>query len=666
MGAVTFSIDPRLVDALREPLQLSTFVETGTFEGDAVAAVKDRFERVVTVELSQPLWERAAARFRGHRGVEVLLGDSSEVLARIAPTLHTAATLFWLDAHWCVADSTAGEKSQCPLLEELGAIGQLNDRSAVLIDDARLFLAPPPAPHEASHWPRFDEIVHALRRLSPIHRLMVVNDVIAFFPPAAEGALGRFAAAHGVDWLHAMQSLEQNGALRASLEEKEAALQALHASAEAMRIQMEGKEALMVALHRAVDVSVSQHQIIVRALEEKETSLRELRQAVSEHGAGAGELLNERNRGARELATERALAAGELAAERVRAASELAAERARSTAELQAKEAVIQELSRALDAFRRAFPLFRPFLRTALGVKRLLMPRLGMLYQHDPIPLRTRQAEADSPALSQTPTISLVTPSFRQGAFIERTLESVIAQEYPALEYFVQDGGSDDETVEVLQRHAARLSGYDSQPDSGQSQAINRGFARTTGEIMGWLNSDDILLPGALATVAGYFNRHPEVDVVYGHRIVIDENDREIGRWVMPPHDDEVLSWADYVPQETLFWRRRIWDRAGGRIDESFRFAMDWDLLVRFRKAGARFARLPRFIGGFRVHPQQKTSAAISDVGFQEMDRIRLRELGRVPSRAQIGRALAPYLARHVASDIAWRVRRRLAGNKAQ
>ena len=93
---------------------------------------------------------------------------------------------------------------------------------------------------------------------------------------------------------------------------------------------------------------------------------------------------------------------------------------------------------------------------------------------------------------------------------------------------------------------------------------------------MGWLNSDDSINPKALRFVAEYFATHPEADVIYGNRIIIDENDQEIGRWLMPPHDDRVLDWIDYVPQETLFWRKRAWDRAGG-IDPTFQFALDWD-----------------------------------------------------------------------------------------
>lgn len=238
-------------------------------------------------------------------------------------------------------------------------------------------------------------------------------------------------------------------------------------------------------------------------------------------------------------------------------------------------------------------------------------------------------------------------------------MDSILNQGYPNLEYFVQDGGSDDGTIDVLKQYSDRLSGWESAPDDGQSQAINLGFARTHGEIMAWLNSDDLFLSGALAYVADYFARHPEVDVVYGHRILIDEQDKEIGRWILPRHDDDALAWADFIPQETLFWRRSIWEKAGGQIDESFRFAMDWDLLLRFRGCGARIVRLPCFLGAFRIHDEQKTSAAIHDVGMEEMRRLRARELGRDVTQAEIRRALVPYLLRHVGCDVWMRVRKR-------
>jgi glycosyltransferase involved in cell wall biosynthesis len=261
-------------------------------------------------------------------------------------------------------------------------------------------------------------------------------------------------------------------------------------------------------------------------------------------------------------------------------------------------------------------------------------------------PPRPLACEAPPLVDASTPQlrISLVTPVLNQAAFVGRTIESVLAQDYPRLEYIVQDGGSTDGTLEVIASLAARLTRWRSEADAGQADAINRGFAQASGDIMAWLNADDLLLPGALAAVASFFEQHPEVDVVYGDRVVIDEAGQEIGRWALPPHADWHLSWWDFVPQETLFWRRRIWERVGARLDPSFGFAMDWDLLVRFRDAGARFAHLPRYLGAFRVHPAQKTSAQMRDVGQPEMERIRTRCLGRVPSRWQRRRALARYL----------------------
>src|SRR4029078_10186052 len=116
------------------------------------------------------------------------------------------------------------------------------------------------------------------------------------------------------------------------------------------------------------------------------------------------------------------------------------------------------------------------------------------------------------------------------------------------------------------------------------------------------------LLPGTLAYVAQAFIDRPDVDLIYGHRVVIGTEGYEIGRWVLPPHDYELTKWLDFVPQETLFWRRRVWD-AIGPFDTSFQFALDWDCILRAQAAGFKFKRLPRFLACFRVHDMQKTSA---------------------------------------------------------
>jgi hypothetical protein len=278
----------------------------------------------------------------------------------------------------------------------------------------------------------------------------------------------------------------------------------------------------------------------------------------------------------------------------------------------------------------------------------LIRPRLGQLSHYAPRPLRLPEKYARLAAPPNPPRISIVTPSFNQAHLIERTIRSVLDQAYPNLEYIVQDGASTDGTAGVLARFDDRLCHWESKPDRGQTDAINRGFARATGDILAYLNSDDLLLPGALNAVARYFIEHPEIDAVYGHRILIDEQDREIGRWILPRHDDRVLSWADYVPQETLFWRRRAWDKVGARFDDTFHFAMDWDFLLRLRDAGARIARMPRFLGAFRIHQQQKTSAAMADLGASEMARLRLRSLGYVPAPEEVHVHVAPYLARHM------------------
>jgi len=244
--------------------------------------------------------------------------------------------------------------------------------------------------------------------------------------------------------------------------------------------------------------------------------------------------------------------------------------------------------------------------------------------------------------------ISIVTPTLNSAQFLERTVRSVMDQGYEGLEYIVQDGGSTDGTLGLLEPYRARIASVETRKDNGQTDALNAGFRRSTGEILAYLNSDDLLLPGTLHYVAQFLARHPDVDAVYGHRIIIDEYDEEIGRWVLPPHDDHILDWADYVPQETLFWRRGIWERIGSQLDESFQFAMDWDLLLRFREAGARFVRAPRFLGAFRVHPAQKTSAQLSGLGAEEMARLRQRVHGRPVSNEMVYRHIRPYFRRHL------------------
>jgi GT2 family glycosyltransferase len=275
-------------------------------------------------------------------------------------------------------------------------------------------------------------------------------------------------------------------------------------------------------------------------------------------------------------------------------------------------------------------------------------PRLGSLRHHSPQPLLVPWHYYRTDAPSPAPTISIVTPSLNQGRFLERALYSVRSQGYPRVEHVVRDGGSEDESPDVLLRRTEWLASWTSEPDGGQADAINRGFANTHGEIMAYLNADDLLLPGALAYVARYLDRHPDVDVVYGHRLLIDEHDGVIGRWVLPPHDSAVLAWADFVPQETLFWRRSVWDAAGGALDGRLDFAIDWDLLLRFSAAGARFVRLPRYLGAFRVHDEQKTLTQF-ERWYRECRILLEREHHRPVSLEEVRARVNRYARRHVA-----------------
>jgi hypothetical protein len=224
MGAVSFSLDPNLVSALKEACKFSTLVETGTFKGDTAHTLNAEFDRIFTVELSEGLATQAKQRLKRFSNVSVCHESSVPFLSRLKDELRGEAKLYWLDAHWCVAEGTAGEQSQCPLLDELAAIGELNASSAILIDDARLFMTIPPAPHETTHWPSFDAIIKALFASSPIHKVMVLNDVIVFYPPVAEVSVVRFAREHGIDWLGVIHS---NSQLRRELAEKDAILRQL-------------------------------------------------------------------------------------------------------------------------------------------------------------------------------------------------------------------------------------------------------------------------------------------------------------------------------------------------------------------------------------------------------------------------------------------------------
>jgi glycosyltransferase involved in cell wall biosynthesis len=304
--------------------------------------------------------------------------------------------------------------------------------------------------------------------------------------------------------------------------------------------------------------------------------------------------------------------------------------------------------------------MMAPLIRRSWRAK--FSPKLWQWVQYEPRDVAEMRAPVKETPVPPILRFAVVTPSYNYADFLGDTVRSVISQSYPNLVYVVQDNNSTDGTTEILER-IAREGPTESnrlivrrEADRGQADAINRGFAQVSDtDIMAYLNADDILLPGTLSFVASAFQRHPDVDVVYGHRIFIDANGRETGRCVLPPHDRTAIRWADFIPQETMFWRRRVWDRIGP-FDEKFHFAIDWDFILRASEQGFRFRRLPRFLGCFRWHDRQKTSA-MRDVGADEQKRLRLRHLGYEPSGKEIGRRIRGYLRRQVLFHRAYKLR---------
>ena len=227
MGAVHFSIDPRLLALFQSKLGIQVFVETGTFHGDSIASAIPFFHTIYSVELSETLANEARERFKDHSQVHIDCNSSDTWLLKIQPQVAQLPTLYWLDAHWCAATDTASITSQCPLINEINAITTLSPQSIIVIDDARLFLTTPPKPHEVSQWPQFHDILTALQKLSSQHRIMVLNDCIIYYPALLEPDLTLFAYEHGVDWNIIYNDRREVAALDAELVAKEKIIQEL-------------------------------------------------------------------------------------------------------------------------------------------------------------------------------------------------------------------------------------------------------------------------------------------------------------------------------------------------------------------------------------------------------------------------------------------------------
>lgn len=229
--------------------------------------------------------------------------------------------------------------------------------------------------------------------------------------------------------------------------------------------------------------------------------------------------------------------------------------------------------------------------------------------------------------------ISIVTPSFNQARFVEETLQSVLTQNYPNLEYIVVDGASTDGSPAIIERHRQNLAYYVSEPDSGHGEALNKGFARSTGEIMGWLNSDDLYCPWTLRTVAEIFDANPDIEWLCALQGFW--NDRGVLTRVTP-QSKNVLDYLDgdyrWIQQETVFWRRSLWERAGGRINEDYRLMVDGELWTRFF-GEAELWHAQCVLGGYRQHNANRATVLNTSVHSEMKQAIEAMRARLTPER---------------------------------
>jgi glycosyltransferase involved in cell wall biosynthesis len=265
-----------------------------------------------------------------------------------------------------------------------------------------------------------------------------------------------------------------------------------------------------------------------------------------------------------------------------------------------------------------------------------------------------------------SPLVSIITPSFNQARYLEATIRSVLSQDYPRIEYMVMDGGSKDDSVDIIKSYAntlksdnslsdyqdRKINWWVSEKDKGQTDAINKGFARAKGDILAWINSDDTYEPGAVSAAVKVLQEHPEVGMVYGDCNFINEGGRVIGKFDSTQTSYRLLRQGYvHIPQQTMFFRTDLWKQVGP-LDSSFYFAMDYDLWTRLA-ARTEIKYIPQTWANFRLHTSGKTILA-DDRCWPEMIRVHYRDGGSFFSTI-----VAKYYIRKLVAPL-WNWRRRM------
>ena len=251
------------------------------------------------------------------------------------------------------------------------------------------------------------------------------------------------------------------------------------------------------------------------------------------------------------------------------------------------------------------------------------------------------------------PLVTIVTPSFDQASYLEETIQSVLEQDYPNIEYFVMDGGSSDNSVEIIKKNAKKLAWWVSEADKGQTDAINKGFGHANGLILAWLNSDDTYEPGAVSAAVDYLQKHANVGMVYADCNFIDQNSKLIGKFAAAQTDYKRLRKGYvHIPQQTMFFRSELW-RIVGPLDPSFYFAMDYDLWIRIASRTEIKYLSGQTWANFRIHRSGKTITADDHV-WPEMLHVHYRDGGKFLSVI-----VAKYYIRKLIAPL-WNWRRRM------